>query len=79
MLCSYELQKSLPLLRQSMVNNELVIDGIRPPPASVVAAQATTLPVVAASAAAGQVCYIFKYLKDARFRCFLFIDVYFFS
>lgn len=29
------LKKSLPLLRQSMVNNELVIDGIRPPPASV--------------------------------------------
>ncbi|XP_046665100.1 transcription initiation factor TFIID subunit 4-like isoform X2 [Homalodisca vitripennis] len=29
------LKKSLPLLRQSMVAKELVIDGIRPPPASV--------------------------------------------
>ncbi|XP_014271062.1 transcription initiation factor TFIID subunit 4 isoform X1 [Halyomorpha halys] len=36
------LKKSLPLLRQSMVNNELIIDGIRPPPASVLAQSAPT-------------------------------------
>ncbi|XP_073975669.1 transcription initiation factor TFIID subunit 4-like isoform X2 [Rhodnius prolixus] len=35
------LKKSLPLLRQSMVNNELVIEGIRPPSASVVFPAAT--------------------------------------
>uniref|UniRef100_A0A146M1C1 Transcription initiation factor TFIID subunit 4 n=1 Tax=Lygus hesperus TaxID=30085 RepID=A0A146M1C1_LYGHE len=50
------LKKSLPLLRQSMVNNELVIDGIKPPPASVVfssapvAATTQTPQVVAAPA-----------------------------
>ncbi|KAL1131012.1 hypothetical protein AAG570_012250 [Ranatra chinensis] len=36
------LKKSLPLLRQSMVTKELVIDGIRPPPASVLFSTATT-------------------------------------
>ena len=30
------LQKSLPLLRQSLVTKELVIEGIRPPPHAVV-------------------------------------------
>lgn len=35
------LKKSLPLLRQSMVNNELIIDGIRPPPTSLVAPTTT--------------------------------------
>lgn len=30
------LKKSLPLLRQSLVMNELVIEGIKPPPANVV-------------------------------------------
>lgn len=32
------LRKSLPPLRQSLVTGELVIKGIRPPPASVVSA-----------------------------------------
>ncbi|XP_054273859.1 transcription initiation factor TFIID subunit 4 isoform X2 [Macrosteles quadrilineatus] len=37
------LKKSLPLLRQSMVTKELIIDGIRPPPASVLYNQQTTV------------------------------------
>ncbi|KAK9499294.1 hypothetical protein O3M35_002350 [Rhynocoris fuscipes] len=43
------LKKSLPLLRQSMVNNELVIEGIRPPAASVLfqAAATPTVPPTA--------------------------------
>ncbi|XP_066591991.1 transcription initiation factor TFIID subunit 4-like isoform X4 [Prorops nasuta] len=40
------LKKSLPLLRQSLVTKELVIDGIRPPPASVVFSIASATPVV---------------------------------
>lgn len=39
------LRKSLPLLRQSLVTKELIIEGIRPPPATVVfpsAAQVVT-------------------------------------
>jgi hypothetical protein len=32
MQCKCLLQKSLPLLRQSLVAKELVIEGIRPPP-----------------------------------------------
>ncbi|XP_043503732.1 transcription initiation factor TFIID subunit 4-like isoform X3 [Polistes fuscatus] len=40
------LRRSLPLLRQSLVMNELVIDGIKPPPASVVFTIASAAPVV---------------------------------
>ncbi|XP_015177994.1 PREDICTED: transcription initiation factor TFIID subunit 4 isoform X2 [Polistes dominula] len=40
------LKRSLPLLRQSLVMNELVIDGIKPPPASVVFTIASAAPVV---------------------------------
>ncbi|XP_063986755.1 transcription initiation factor TFIID subunit 4-like isoform X2 [Diachasmimorpha longicaudata] len=40
------LKKSLPLLRQSLVTKELVIEGIRPPPANVVFSIATALPQV---------------------------------
>ncbi|XP_044014324.1 transcription initiation factor TFIID subunit 4 isoform X2 [Aphidius gifuensis] len=36
------LKKSLPLLRQSLVTGELVIDGIKPPPPNVVFSIATT-------------------------------------
>ncbi|XP_075229727.1 transcription initiation factor TFIID subunit 4-like isoform X2 [Lycorma delicatula] len=38
------LKKSLPLLRQSMVTNELIIEGIRPPPRTVVFSMATSTP-----------------------------------
>lgn len=38
------LKKSLPLLRQSLVTKELVIDGIRPPPANVVFCIASASP-----------------------------------
>ncbi|KAK2586840.1 hypothetical protein KPH14_009778 [Odynerus spinipes] len=40
------LKKSLPLLRQSLVMNELVIEGIKPPPANVVFSIASATPVV---------------------------------
>ncbi|XP_043499974.1 transcription initiation factor TFIID subunit 4-like [Polistes fuscatus] len=40
------LRRSLPPLRQSLVMNELVIDGIKPPPASVVFTTASAAPVV---------------------------------
>ncbi|XP_015586319.1 transcription initiation factor TFIID subunit 4 isoform X2 [Cephus cinctus] len=40
------LKKSLPLLRQSLVTKELVIEGIRPPPANVVFSIASAAPVV---------------------------------
>lgn len=40
------LKKSLPLLRQSMVTNELVIEGIRPPPRAVVFSIASTTPTI---------------------------------
>lgn len=46
------LKKSLPLLRQSLVTKELVIDGIRPPPANVVFS-------IASSPIVSQVCYFF--------------------
>ncbi|XP_033223536.1 transcription initiation factor TFIID subunit 4 isoform X2 [Belonocnema kinseyi] len=39
------LKKSLPLLRQSLVTQELVIEGIRPPPANVVFCIASATPV----------------------------------
>lgn len=52
------LQKSLPLLRQSMVNNELTIEGIKAPPASVVyqtaIATATTTAMTLVAAATTQ-------------------------
>lgn len=38
------LKKSLPLLRQSLVTKELVIEGIRPPPANVVFCIASATP-----------------------------------
>lgn len=38
------LKKSLPLLRQSLVTKELVIEGIRPPPANVVFSIASAVP-----------------------------------
>ncbi|CAB0038029.1 unnamed protein product [Trichogramma brassicae] len=40
------LKKSLPLLRQSLVTKELVIEGIRPPPANVVFSIASATPTV---------------------------------
>ncbi|XP_076171099.1 transcription initiation factor TFIID subunit 4 isoform X1 [Ptiloglossa arizonensis] len=40
------LKKSLPLLRQSLVTKELVIEGIKPPPANVVFPVTSTTPVV---------------------------------
>lgn len=40
------LKKSLPLLRQSLVTKELVIDGIKPPPANVVFSIASTVPTI---------------------------------
>ncbi|XP_076248168.1 transcription initiation factor TFIID subunit 4 isoform X2 [Calliopsis andreniformis] len=40
------LKKSLPLLRQSLVTKELVIEGIKPPPASVVFPVTSVTPVV---------------------------------
>ncbi|XP_058790508.1 transcription initiation factor TFIID subunit 4-like isoform X3 [Phymastichus coffea] len=40
------LKKSLPLLRQSLVTKELVIEGIRPPPANVVFSIATVVSTV---------------------------------
>ncbi|CAH1119659.1 unnamed protein product [Phaedon cochleariae] len=40
------LKKSLPLLRQSLANGELTIDGIRPPPANVVFSLAGATPTV---------------------------------
>lgn len=40
------LKKSLPLLRQSLVTKELVIEGIRPPPANVVFSIATVVTTV---------------------------------
>ncbi|KOC63900.1 Transcription initiation factor TFIID subunit 4 [Habropoda laboriosa] len=40
------LKKSLPLLRQSLVTKELVIEGIRPPPANVVFPVTSATPVV---------------------------------
>ncbi|XP_015125833.1 transcription initiation factor TFIID subunit 4 isoform X2 [Diachasma alloeum] len=40
------LKKSLPLLRQSLVTKELVIEGIRPPPPNVVFSVATAVPQV---------------------------------
>ncbi|KAG7191200.1 hypothetical protein KM043_013175 [Ampulex compressa] len=43
------LKKSLPLLRQSLVTKELVIDGIRPPPANVVFSIASATPTVTQS------------------------------
>lgn len=39
------LKKSLPLLRQSLVNKELVIDGIQPPMAQAIYSQAQTTPM----------------------------------
>ena len=39
------LKKSLPLLRQSLVTKELVIEGIRPPPPNVVFSIATAATV----------------------------------
>ncbi|XP_020708158.1 transcription initiation factor TFIID subunit 4 isoform X2 [Athalia rosae] len=39
------LKKSLPLLRQSLVTKDLVIEGIRPPPANVVFSIADNVPV----------------------------------
>ncbi|CAA9995286.1 unnamed protein product [Nesidiocoris tenuis] len=52
------LKKSLPLLRQSMVNNELTIEGIKAPPASVVyqtaIATATTTAMTLVAAATTQ-------------------------
>ncbi|XP_016768591.1 transcription initiation factor TFIID subunit 4 isoform X2 [Apis mellifera] len=40
------LKKSLPLLRQSLVTKELVIEGIKPPPANVVFPVTSATPVV---------------------------------
>ncbi|KAL6261696.1 hypothetical protein P5V15_006785 [Pogonomyrmex californicus] len=40
------LKKSLPLLRQSLVTKELVIEGIKPPPANVVFSIASAVPTV---------------------------------
>jgi transcription initiation factor TFIID subunit 4 len=40
------LKKSLPLLRHSLVTKELTIDGIRPPPASIVFSVASGTPTV---------------------------------
>lgn len=40
------LKKSLPLLRQSLVTKELVIEGIKPPPANVVFPVTSSTPVV---------------------------------
>ncbi|XP_077299036.1 transcription initiation factor TFIID subunit 4-like isoform X2 [Arctopsyche grandis] len=38
------LKKTLPILRQSLLNKELVIDGIHPPPANIVYSNASTPP-----------------------------------
>ncbi|XP_077260657.1 transcription initiation factor TFIID subunit 4 isoform X2 [Temnothorax americanus] len=40
------LKKSLPLLRQSLVTKELVIEGIKPPPANVVFSIASAVPAI---------------------------------
>ncbi|XP_050315587.1 transcription initiation factor TFIID subunit 4 isoform X2 [Anthonomus grandis grandis] len=40
------LKKSLPLLRQSLANNELTIDGIRPPPSNIVFSVTGAAPTV---------------------------------
>ncbi|XP_018375821.1 PREDICTED: transcription initiation factor TFIID subunit 4 isoform X2 [Trachymyrmex cornetzi] len=40
------LKKSLPLLRQSLVTKELVIEGIKPPPANVVFSIASAVPTI---------------------------------
>ncbi|KYN01811.1 Transcription initiation factor TFIID subunit 4 [Cyphomyrmex costatus] len=40
------LKKSLPLLRQSLVTKELVIEGIKPPPASVVFSLSSAVPTL---------------------------------
>lgn len=40
------LKKSLPLLRQSLVTEELVIEGIKPPPANVVFSIASAVPTI---------------------------------
>lgn len=40
------LKKSLPLLRQSLVTKELVIDGIKPPPANVVFSITAAVPTI---------------------------------
>lgn len=50
MLCGLHkqnvLQKSLPLLRQSLATNELTIDGIRPPPPNMVFSMSGAAPTV---------------------------------